>query len=59
MNPIEEQRLMLDRLYRIISGSCPQNTETAKCRFDYHLSALRVPLPQNQLPMAPCVAAAG
>lgn len=35
MNSIEEQRLILDQLYRIVRGSCPPNAETAKCRFDY------------------------
>jgi hypothetical protein len=35
VNPIEEQRLILDQLYRIVIGSCPQNFETAKCRFGY------------------------
>ena len=35
MNPIEEQRLIIDQLYRIVVGSCPPNIETAKCRFDY------------------------
>ncbi|MGG6898166.1 hypothetical protein [Rhizobium sp. BR 315] len=35
MNAIEEQRLILDQLYRIVRGNCPQNIETAKCRFDY------------------------
>ena len=35
MNPVEEQRQILDQLYRIIRGSCPPDIETAKCRFDY------------------------
>lgn len=34
-NPIEEQRLLIDQLYRIVRGSCPANINSAKCRFDY------------------------
>ncbi|MGE6786273.1 hypothetical protein ACQKGL_27495 [Ensifer adhaerens] len=34
MNPIEEQRKIIDQLYKIVLGSCPENAETASCRFD-------------------------
>lgn len=35
MNPIEEQRQVIDQLYRIVKGSCPDGAELVKCRFDY------------------------
>lgn len=35
MNPIEEQRQLIDQLYRIVKGSCPNDAELVKCRFDY------------------------
>lgn len=34
-NPIEEQRQIIDELYWIVKGSCPPNTTSARCRFDY------------------------
>jgi hypothetical protein len=34
-NPIEEQRLIIDRLYRIVKGSCPSEATSARCRFEY------------------------
>jgi hypothetical protein len=34
-NPIEEQRLIIDQLYRIVKGSCPSEATSARCRFDY------------------------
>ena len=34
-NPIEEQRQLIDQLYRIVKGSCPDDATTAKCRFEY------------------------
>ena len=35
MNPIEEQRQIIDQLYWIVKGSCPEGTLSALCRFDY------------------------
>lgn len=34
-NPIEEQRQVIDQLYRIVKGSCPIDFQHAKCRFVY------------------------
>lgn len=34
-NPIEEQRLIIDQLYHIVKGSCPDNATSARCRFEY------------------------
>lgn len=34
-NPIEEQRQLIDHLYRIVKGSCPVEFQKAKCRFAY------------------------
>ncbi|NRA88809.1 MAG: hypothetical protein HRU28_15800 [Rhizobiales bacterium] len=34
-NPIEEQRLIIDQLYRIVKESCPTKISSAKCRFEY------------------------
>ena len=34
-NPIEEQRLIIDQLYLIVKGSCPDGVVSAKCRFEY------------------------
>lgn len=34
-NPIEEQRLIIDQLYRIVKGSCPSEATSARCRFEY------------------------
>jgi hypothetical protein len=34
-NPIEEQRLIIDQLYRIVEGSCPSQATSARCRFKY------------------------
>lgn len=34
-NPIEEQRLIIDQLYRIVKGSCPSEATSAWCRFEY------------------------
>lgn len=34
-NPIEEQRLIIDKLYRIVKGSCPSEAISARCRFEY------------------------
>lgn len=35
MNPIEEQRQVIDQLYRIVKDSCPNGFQHAKCRFAY------------------------
>ena len=35
MNPIEEQRQIIDQLYQIVKGSSPNGVESAKCRFDF------------------------
>lgn len=35
MNPIEEQQQIIDELYRIVQGSCPDGAQSVKCRFDY------------------------
>ncbi len=34
-NPIEEQRLIIDQLYRVVKGSCPEEATSALCRFEY------------------------
>ena len=34
-NPIEEQRQIIDQLYRIVLGSTPKNATCSACRFDY------------------------
>lgn len=36
VNPIEEQRQIIDQLYRIVKGSCPDCVTSAICRFEYH-----------------------
>jgi ABC-type cobalamin transport system ATPase subunit len=35
MNPVEEQRSIIDQLHRIVSGSCPADAASASCRFEY------------------------
>lgn len=34
-NIIEEQRQLIDQLYRIVKESCPKDFTSAKCRFEY------------------------
>lgn len=34
-NPIEQQKLIIDQLYQIVKGSCPSETASARCRFEY------------------------
>lgn len=34
-NFIEEQRKIIDQLYRIVKESCPEDVMSAKCRFEY------------------------
>ncbi len=34
-NPIEEQRLIIDQLYQVVKGSCPEEANSAHCRFEY------------------------
>ena len=34
-DPIEEQRQILDQLYRIVKGSTPENASSSMCRFEY------------------------
>ncbi|MEI8593490.1 hypothetical protein [Photobacterium sp. Hal280] len=34
-NLIEEQRKLIEQLYRIVKGSCPVDATSAKCRFEY------------------------
>lgn len=34
-HPIEEQRLIIEQLYRIVRSSCPEDITSAKCRFEY------------------------
>jgi hypothetical protein len=34
-NPIEEQRQVIDQLYRIVKGSCPVDVQKARCTFRY------------------------
>jgi hypothetical protein len=35
IDPIEEQRQVIDKLYWIVKGSTPKNASSSKCRFDY------------------------
>ncbi|WP_057463331.1 hypothetical protein [Pseudovibrio sp. POLY-S9] len=35
MNPIEQQRKVIDQVYHMVSGSCPQEATSANCRFEY------------------------
>lgn len=34
-NSIEEQRQVIDQIYRIVRDSCPADFQCAKCRFEY------------------------
>ncbi|WP_157084601.1 hypothetical protein [Sphingomonas pituitosa] len=34
-NPLESQRELIDQLYRIMKGSCPDHASSAICRFEY------------------------
>ena len=34
-DPIEEQRQILDQLYRIVKGSTPEKATSSACRFEY------------------------
>ncbi|WP_057463275.1 hypothetical protein [Pseudovibrio sp. POLY-S9] len=34
-NEIETQRQLIDQLYWIVKGSCPDGVSSAKCRFEY------------------------
>lgn len=36
-NPIEEQRQLIDKLYLIVKGSCPEKFQKAKCKFVYEV----------------------
>ena len=35
IDPIEDQRLIIDQIYRIIKGSCPSDATSARCRLQY------------------------
>ena len=37
MNPIEEQRLVIDQLYHLMVESTEAGFDTALCRFEYHV----------------------